>query len=320
MATQPEKSNDIWEQFLRIQLKPSTQATYRRAIMRFCQDNAPSRSPSNFIQEFLALPQREAIQLVLEWRQKQVEAGLASATINQQLAAIRSLVDFANRAEICNYSLSAVKSLRNQSYRDTRGISVADFKAIIALIDRSTDLGVRNYAILRILWDLALRRAGVCSLDVQHYLPTAGQLLILNKGDFDRTPMDIGAGLQEALDHWVAIRSGLYFQPKNGNQDPALFLSCNGRRLDGVAIWRIVAGYAQAAGLKLSPHGTRHSAITAFLDASGGDVRSAQALSRHKDPRTLMIYDDNRQGLQGKATQALGNLLDLPESEGKVTW
>jgi integrase/recombinase XerC len=118
------------------------------------------------------------------------------------------------------------------------------------------------------------------------------------------------------LDQWVAIRSGLYFQPKNSDQDPALFLSCNGRRLDGVAIWRIVAGYAQAAGLKLPPHGTGHSAITAFLDASGGDVRSAQSLSRHKDPRTLMIYDDNCQGLQGNATQALGDLLDLPESEG----
>jgi integrase/recombinase XerC len=71
----------------------------------------------------------------------------------------------------------------------------------------------------------------------------------------------------------------------------------------------------EAADLKLSPHGTRHSAITAFLDASGGDVRSAQSLSRHKDPRTLMIYDDNRQGLQGKASQALGDLLDLSESE-----
>ncbi len=318
-----QPSNEIWEQFLRVQLKPTTQITYRRAIMRFCQDNAPDRSrsvsegesPSEFLIEFLALPQREAIQLVLEWRQKQINDGLASATINQRLAALKSLVDFAAKAELCSFSLSAVKSLRSQSYRNTRGISVADFKTIIGLVDRSTDLGIRNYAILRVLWDLALRRAGVCALDLGHYLPATGQLMILNKGEFDLTPMDIGAGLREALDHWVAVRSGLYFQPKSGVQDSALFLSCNGRRLDGVAIWRIVTGYAEAAGLKLSPHGTRHSAITAFLDASGGDVRSAQSLSRHKDPRTLMIYDDNRQGLQGKASQALGDLLDSPESE-----
>jgi integrase/recombinase XerC len=77
-----------------------------------------------------------------------------------------------------------------------------------------------------------------------------------------------------------------------------------------MGIWRIVMACAEAAGVKVSPHGIRHSAITAFLDASGGDVRSAQSLSRHKDPRTLMIYDDNRQGLQGKATQVLGDLLN----------
>jgi hypothetical protein len=39
-------------------------------------------------------------------------------------------------------------------------------------------------------------------------------------------------------------------------------------------------------------------------------MRSAQSLSKHKNPRTLMIYDDNRQGLHGKATKALGDLLD----------
>jgi hypothetical protein len=121
LAPGPEKSNDIWEQFLRVQIKPTTQQTYRRAILRFCQENASGQSPSHFLSEFLALPQRDAIQMVLEWRQSQIDAGLASATINQRLAAIRSLVDFANRAEICSYSLRAVKSLRNQSLSDDNG-------------------------------------------------------------------------------------------------------------------------------------------------------------------------------------------------------
>jgi hypothetical protein len=55
----------------------------------------------------------------------------------------------------------------------------------------------------------------------------------------------------------------------------------NGRRLDGVAIWRIVTGYAQ------------------------GDVRAAQAHSRHKSLSTLIRYDDGRQQLQGKAAKKL---------------
>ncbi|WP_375492675.1 tyrosine-type recombinase/integrase [uncultured Nostoc sp.] len=50
------------------------------------------------------------------------------------------------------------------------------------------------------------------------------------------------------------------------------------------------------AGVKkpMSPHRVRHSAITAALDATDGNIRKVQKLSRHADPRTLMIYDDNR--------------------------
>ena len=143
--------------------------------------------------------------------------------------------------------------------------------------------------------------------------------MVKSKGKFDRQSIDLNPQLENALGHWVAIREGLYFQPKDGTDSPsgtlrerddALVLSCNGRRLSGTDIFRILQGYADAAGVKISPHRVRHSAITAFLDVSEGDMRSAQSLSRHKDPRTLMIYDDNRQGLQGKATKALGTLLD----------
>ncbi len=47
-------------------------------------------------------------------------------------------------------------------------------------------------------------------------------------------------------------------------------------------------------GLRLTPHKLRHSAITAALDATGGDVRRVQRLSRHARLETVMVYDDNR--------------------------
>jgi integrase/recombinase XerC len=76
----------------------------------------------------------------------------------------------------------------------------------------------------------------------------------------------------------MAIREGLYFQPKDGgNRDDALFLSCNGRRLSGTDIFRILQGYAEIAGVKVSPDRVRHSSITAFFGASGSDVRSWSA-------------------------------------------
>jgi len=48
------------------------------------------------------------------------------------------------------------------------------------------------------------------------------------------------------------------------------------------------------------PHGLRHAAITHALDVTGGDVRRVQKFSRHRDLRTLTVYDDNRQDIAGQ--------------------
>jgi integrase/recombinase XerC len=81
--------------------------------------------------------------------------------------------------------------------------------------------------------------------------------------------------------------------------------------LQGRGIHQTIDRRSKQAGItkQMSPHRVRHSAITAYLDASGGDVRSAQGLSRHKNLNTLTRYDDNRHQYQGKATDVLADLL-----------
>ena len=112
------------------------------------------------------------------------------------------------------------------------------------------------------------------SIDVFDYLPQESRLMILGKGRFNRQSIDLNSGTIEALDDWVRFRAGLYFQPKSGvDQDQAMFLSCNGLRLRGSDVAHILKGYGDAAGVRISPHRMRHSAITAYLDSSGGDVR-----------------------------------------------
>ena len=67
----------------------------------------------------------------------------------------------------------------------------------------------------------------------------------------------------------------------------------------------------QKAGVskKMSPHRIRHSSITAVLDATNGDVRKAQQLSRHANINTVMTYDDNRTNHQGEMSQLLDDLV-----------
>jgi Plasmid pRiA4b ORF-3-like protein len=118
------------------------------------------------------------------------------------------------------------------------------------------------------LWDLALRREEVVSLDIWDYLP--GRLMVKDKGEsispLSKKAIDLNLQLENALDHWVVIREGFYFQPKDGvDRDDALFLSCNGRRLSGTDIFRILQGYADIAGVSVSPDRVRHGAATAKI-------------------------------------------------------
>ncbi len=70
-------------------------------------------------------------------------------------------------------------------------------------------------------------------------------------------------------------------------------------RLTATSVWRITTKY----GLGVTPHGLRHTAITQALDITGGDIRAVQCFSRHKDPRTLILYDDNRTDLGGEVAR-----------------
>jgi integrase/recombinase XerC len=292
----------IWDSFLSLQIKETTQRAYSKSLADFCQKVYSSLSLPDALQNFLLLSQSDALHQVLIYRKILIDLKLSSATINQRLSALKSLVDYARKRSLCSFTLIDVKGLRSQKYRDTRGRTVDEYRSVLAEIDRSTILGKRDYAICRLLWDNALRRGEIVSLDRANFLPQESRLMILGKGTLELQSIDLNSAVV------IAINDYLLIKPDTNN--PALFVSNNGKRLDGKDIARIVKKYAEPVGIDLSPHRVRHSAITAYLDVSEGNVRAAQSLSRHQNLSTLMIYDDNRHQLQGKASKDLGDLLD----------
>jgi integrase/recombinase XerC len=120
-----------------------------------------------------------------------------------------------------------------------------------------------------------------------------------------------------AIQEWLALRGGETASPSCGTRKPTepLFSSLSnnqsGHRLICNAIYNLVSEVARAAGItkQMSPHRIRHSAITAALDATNGNVRDVQKLSRHRNVETLMRYDDARNNAQGKVTNVLSNLV-----------
>jgi integrase/recombinase XerC len=259
----------------------------------------------------------EFLGVVLRYKTLLLEAGFAPATINVRLAALKSLVDHARKLKRCGFSLVDVKQVRVEKYRDTAGVGVEAFRVMLGTVDRSSFKGKRDYAILRLLWDNALRRGELVAADVGDFRD--GQLWILGKGKSQKCSIDLAPATVGALREWLALRLRSV-TAGDGLENEPLFIAVDrhsfGKRLSGRSVARIVCGASldgegvnPVVGKRMSPHRIRHSSITTFLDASGGDVRTAQRLSRHSRLDTLMIYDDNRQGLQGKASIVLADLV-----------
>jgi integrase/recombinase XerC len=205
--------------------------------------------------------------------------------------------------------LEAVKGEKLCAYRDTTGIDPEAFKRVLGGIDRTSLKGIRDYALLMLLWSNALRRSEVSKASIADFDPTAKTLRIFGKGKGNQSEIiSLGKATVMAIESWLTARGEV-------TTDKALFVSVNPGYKDGhlstQGIYNIVSDRCQSAGITkvMSPHRIRHSAITAALEATGGDVRRVQKLSRHSSLNTLLIYDDNRKNHQGEVTDLLDGLV-----------
>ena len=249
-------------------------------------------------------------QALLAYKAELVRRNLAEATCNRRLSAVRSLLRMARRLGAGNPDPAGlVVSEKVKEYRDTRGVSTLDVGKLLDTPDRATLKGKRDYALLVLLWENALRRAEVCGCDVTHFDANAQRLFIKGKGSgTQREPVTLSARAVAAIAEYLNARS----EPA---PDAPLFCSAahyirKESRLQPDGLHHLMSHYGKKVlGRPLRPHAMRHTSITAVLDATKGDVRMAQRLSRHADLRTLQKYDDNREDLQGKATTLLSALV-----------
>jgi integrase/recombinase XerC len=259
--------------------------------------------------KFLSLDRHGAYALVSRYKGDLLQKGLKSATINRRLAAIKSLVAFSYNCGHCEFMLEAVKSEKLSAYRDTSGVDPETFKRVLGGIDRTSLKGIRDYALMMLLWSNALRRSEVSKASIADFDPVTKTLRIFGKGRGNNAEtVSLGSGTVMAIEAWLEARGE--HQP-----DKALFCSINPGYRDGrlctQAIYNIVSDRFQSAGITkaMSPHRVRHSSITAALEATGGDVRRVQKLSRHSSLNTLLIYDDARKSHQKQVTDLLDSLV-----------
>jgi integrase/recombinase XerC len=214
----------------------------------------------------------------------------AKSSIARRLAALRSFYRFLYRKGLVESDVAERVPLPKTEKRLPRHLSLEETERLLGAPEPNNALGLRNRAILELLYSTGLRVAELASLDSDDLtqIPQAegGTLRVLGKGKKERLVV-CGATARAAVASYLDRRQE--FGPED--EETALFLNSRGGRLTVRSIERMVEISARAVGLPgdVTPHTLRHSFATHLL-ANGADLRLIQELLGHSSLSTTQKY------------------------------
>jgi integrase/recombinase XerD len=170
-----------------------------------------------------------------------------------------------------------------------RVLSFDEVERLLSAPDVSTPRGVRDHAMIQLLYASGLRVSELCELRMSDVDPQRGVVSVLGKGH-KRRLVPIGEHALLAIDSYLkTVRVNA--PPRAGRDANVLFLSPRGGPLTRQGFWKLLRRYARGAGIMgaLSPHKLRHSFATHLL-RGGADLRAVQAMLGHADLGTTEIY------------------------------
>ena len=165
-------------------------------------------------------------------------------------------------------------------------LTVEEVEAVIDSVNTSDWLGIRDRAILEILYGCGLRVSEAVGLRISGLYPEDGFIRVIGKGNKERLVPFCGMALDAVL-KYLEVRP----QPADAASDDILFLNNRGRGLSRVSMFKMVKHQALLAGIRkdISPHTFRHSFATHLVE-NGADLRVVQEMLGHESITTTEIY------------------------------
>ena len=280
-------------------LSTHTIGAYRRDLHRYADYLAergvtePTAVTATMINEY-AMRLREGVPAAEGegWAQRP----LGPASVARAVVAVRSLHRFLLAEGLTADDPAEAVQPPQPPRRLPKALSVAQVQAMLEVPATDTELGLRDAALLELLYGTGLRISEAVALDVDEIdravRVEAGQpapsLRVLGKGSKERI-VPVGSYARAAVAAYL-VRSRPTLA-RRGAGTPALFLNARGGRLSRQSAWSILQDVAVRAGIStdVSPHTLRHSFATHLLDG-GADVRVVQELLGHASVTTTQIY------------------------------
>jgi integrase/recombinase XerD len=254
-------------------LSPLTVSAYRRDLAQFAgAAGSRWRSDPEPVRDFVNALRRD---------------GRRASTQARKVAAIRSFYGFALREGIAERDVAALLDApRPGSYLP----EVLDPDEVVRILDAPPahePVGVRDRAILELLYACGLRVSELTGLDTDRLDLPGLQVRVIGKGNRERR-VPMGEEARERLHRYLSGPRAAWTAER---PTPAVFVSQRGERLARESVWRLVRRWAEAAKVpgRVSPHTFRHSFATHLLEG-GADLRVVQTLLGHASISTTQLY------------------------------
>ncbi|MBI4382534.1 MAG: site-specific tyrosine recombinase XerD [Nitrospinae bacterium] len=213
--------------------------------------------------------------------------GLSSASSARCLSSLKSFFRFlASEKYIKENPVEILESPRRWR-KLPESLSLAEVDAILSLPDKNTPLGLRDRAMLEVLYATGVRVSELISLKKSDLNLQVGYLRAFGKGSKERV-VPMGDAAREAVEDYL-LRSRPHFL--KGRNAVELFVTQRAAKMTRQGFWKILKRYARQANVKsaVSPHTLRHAFATHLLER-GADLRSVQQMLGHSDISTTQIY------------------------------
>ena len=215
---------------------------------------------------------------------------LESRTVARELVTLRNFFRFAQIQGIVpedpSINLESPKIRRHlPGY-----LRLEEVEKLLEQPDAKTPTGLRDRAMLEVLYSTGLRVSELTSLGVSDLDAKVGCVRCVGKGDKERI-VPVGKKALGIVEKYLREGRPALLRNVKGGGGPALFVNRRGVALSRVGVWKILSGYGRRAGLRvaLTPHMLRHSFATHLLER-GADLRSVQLMLGHADISTTQIY------------------------------
>jgi integrase/recombinase XerD len=259
-------------------LSSNTVAAYRRDLAKF-NEFAQKRKLS------LETATRDDLVDFLAglYRQK-----LESKTVARHLVTLRNFFRFAQIQEL----IAEDPSVNLESPKIRRSLPgylrLEEVERLLVQPDAKTPLGLRDRAMLEVLYSAGLRVSELVGLRVTDLDTRVGCVRCIGKGDKERI-VPVGKKALGMVEKYLRDARPKLLGKAAGS--PTLFVNRRGGALSRVGVWKILSSYGRRAGLRvaLTPHMLRHSFATHLLER-GADLRSVQLMLGHADISTTQIY------------------------------